>query len=79
MKQKPVTCRSVFIHLCDNLDKGLNSPRCRQIKQHLDGCADCVAYLESLKSTIELFRRYPLPPRSRKARLHVPTPRNTRR
>jgi len=39
----------------------MDSPRCREIKQHLEICTNCAEYLDSLKKTILLFRQYPDP------------------
>jgi anti-sigma factor RsiW len=55
------SCRQVYQHICDHLDEDLASPRCRRIRQHLEGCPDCQAYLDSLKKTIILYRSAPSP------------------
>jgi RNA polymerase sigma-70 factor (ECF subfamily) len=68
MKKKPVTCKEVFNHICENLDEKMDSPRCREIRRHLDRCPNCVAYLDSLKKTIRLYRAYPQPRLPEKAR-----------
>jgi RNA polymerase sigma-70 factor (ECF subfamily) len=68
MKKKPVTCKEVFNHICENLDEKINSPQCREIRRHLDRCPNCVAYLDSLKKTIRLYRAYPQPRLPEKAR-----------
>ena len=64
-------CREIYQHICDNLDEDLSSPRCRQIKKHIDSCSDCRAYLDSLKKTVVLYRNVPAPevPRSTHAKL----------
>jgi RNA polymerase sigma factor (sigma-70 family) len=51
---RPMKCDTVYLHICDHLDEDIASPRCRQIKQHLDECPNCRAYLDSLKKTIVL-------------------------
>lgn len=56
MKKKRIRCIEVVRHVCDNLDEGLNSPRCREIRRHLQKCPNCTAYLDSLKKTVYLFR-----------------------
>ena len=55
------SCRQVYQHICDHLDEDLASPRCRRIRHHLEGCPDCMAYLDSLKKTIILYRSAPTP------------------
>jgi len=51
-----MTCKKTYRFICDNLDEHLNSPRCRQIKRHLEGCPDCRAYLDSIKKTVTLYK-----------------------
>jgi len=55
------SCRHVYQHICDHLDEDLSSARCRRIRQHLEACPDCAAYLDSLKRTILLYRSAPTP------------------
>lgn len=58
-----LTCRTVYRHICDNLDESLLSPRCRAIRKHLSECPGCAAYLATLKTTVQLYRHLPLPRR----------------
>lgn len=63
------THKKIFRHVCDNLDGRLDSEACREIRRHLEGCPDCLRYLESLMATVTLYRRYPEPrlsPRAKK-------------
>jgi hypothetical protein len=59
-----LTCRTVYRHICDNLDESLFSPRCRAIRKHLSECPGCSAYLATLKTTVLLYRHLPLPRRT---------------
>ncbi len=61
MSTKRVRCAEVVQHLCGDLDEKIDSPSCRALKKHLEECPDCTAYLDSLKKTITLYRRYPEP------------------
>jgi predicted anti-sigma-YlaC factor YlaD len=85
MKPKHVKCKDVFRHICDNLDHNLESPECHAIKEHIDGCPDCIVYLDSLKQTIRLFREYPDPKVPAKAHrklyaiLKLPVPQTKRK
>jgi anti-sigma factor RsiW len=54
-----ITCKHVYLHVCESLDQDLESPRCRAIKRHLETCPDCRAYVASLKKTITLYRAQP--------------------
>ncbi len=49
-------CKGVYQYICENLDADMNSPRCREIRKHIEACPDCTAYLDSLKKTITLYR-----------------------
>lgn len=51
-----MTCRKTYRYICDNLDERLDSPRCRQIRQHLEKCPNCRAYLDSIKKTVAIYR-----------------------
>lgn len=61
MKSNMRTHKKIFRYICENLDDDMNSARCRQIRKHLDGCTDCTAYLDSLRTTIALYRHYRVP------------------
>ena len=54
-------CKQIFAMLCEHLDAQLPAKNCRQLERHLKGCRPCIAYLESLKTTVEACRRYKAP------------------
>lgn len=54
-------CKDAYLFICDNLDENLESPRCRQIRRHLDSCPACRSFLQSVKRTVSLFRTEPTP------------------
>lgn len=68
MKAKSVARKSIYRHICENLDQDMDSPACREIRKHVRGCTECLDYLNSLKSTVTLYRRYPVPRLSAAAR-----------
>ena len=55
-------CTQALKYICDNLDAQMDSPRCREIREHLEGCPDCTAYLDSMKKTVSLYRRFSAAP-----------------
>lgn len=67
MKRKSITHKDVLNHICENLEQKLHSPTCRAVKRHLDQCPECASYLDSLKKTVILYKRYPLPKLSKTA------------
>jgi hypothetical protein len=52
-----MTCRELAEALGDIVADELPPDRRQQAQLHLDGCADCVAILESYRLTIRLARR----------------------
>ena len=53
---KPLTCKEFIDFLAEYLDGELSAERVAIFDQHLAICPDCVAYLESYKSTIGLLK-----------------------
>jgi anti-sigma factor RsiW len=51
-------CRQIFAALSDYLDGELPLKSCRELERHLKGCKPCIAFLESLKTTVEACHRY---------------------
>lgn len=58
MKVKKVTCKEVMNHICDNLGEDLDSPRCVEIKTHLDNCESCQKYFRNIDTTIQFYKKY---------------------
>jgi anti-sigma factor RsiW len=57
--------------LSEYLDAELPVKKCDDLERHLKGCKPCLAYLASLKNTVEVCRRYEvqtIPPPSKKVR-----------
>ncbi len=52
------TCKEVMVHICDNLGEELNSPKCMEIKAHLDSCETCQHFFKSVEDTIQFYRKY---------------------
>lgn len=61
MRSKHLSCKESLAHLCGEMDEQIDSPKCREIKKHLEECPNCAAYLDSLKRTVRLYREYPCP------------------
>ena len=61
MKKKRVSCKEIAKYVCGELDEHIDSPKCREIKKHMEACPNCTAYLDSLKKTVRLYREYPNP------------------
>ncbi len=64
-------CKHIFAMLSDFLNAELPVKNCRELERHLKGCEPCIAYLESLKRTVEACGCYQVrnvPAPSRKVR-----------
>lgn len=58
MKNSKVKCKEVMSHICDSLGEDLNSPKCINIKDHLEKCPSCQSYFESVESTVKFYKKY---------------------
>lgn len=47
------SCREVFERLSEYLDGELSPQDCAHIQEHIKDCAPCVAFVESLKASIQ--------------------------
>lgn len=56
MRQK---CKPFVERLCDALGEDLNSPVCRELKEHLEGCPECSLQIDTVKRTVEIYRAIP--------------------
>jgi RNA polymerase sigma-70 factor (ECF subfamily) len=52
-------CKDLFARLSDYLDGEISDVYCDRIEQHLESCAPCQVFLESLRQTVEQVRRQP--------------------
>ena len=55
MNQK-LTCREILESLSEYIDAELDPALCREIEEHMRGCDPCVAFLNTLKKTVVLYK-----------------------
>ncbi|MBI5015887.1 MAG: zf-HC2 domain-containing protein [Deltaproteobacteria bacterium] len=55
MSQK-LSCREILDNLSAYIDAELDPSLCEEIEQHMQGCNPCVAFLNTLKKTVVLYR-----------------------
>ena len=58
MNEHKPTCKEVMSHICDNLGEELDSPKCIEIKSHLENCENCRNYFHSVETTIQFYKKY---------------------
>ena len=51
-------CKRIFAALSEYLDGDLRAKNCKELERHLAGCQPCLAYLDTLKTTIQASRSY---------------------
>lgn len=51
-------CKEIFSLLSQYLDMELPAEACREIETHLEGCAPCIEFAESLRKTVDMCRAY---------------------
>jgi Putative zinc-finger len=70
-----VTCEDAIALIADYLSSSLSSRVLRTFEEHLQGCRDCTAFLQTYKKTIEVTRsffRVEVSDKPRKPALRVP-------
>lgn len=65
------SCREIFARLSEYLDEELDPGLCGPLEAHLDGCAPCQAFLESLRRTIGLVGSLEAPALDRDTRRRI--------
>jgi anti-sigma factor RsiW len=62
MEPKPaldeLSCQQIFAMLSQYLDAELPPDLCEKLSGHIEGCAPCVAFVQSLRQSVNLCRQY---------------------
>jgi RNA polymerase sigma-70 factor (ECF subfamily) len=59
--QRPTECRELFLNLSEYLDGKVEPRTCDQMRQHIDACPACVAFLRDLRAAIDRCRSLEVP------------------
>ena len=51
-----LTCREIFENLSAYIDEELDPSLCEEIQDHMKGCDPCVAFFNTLKKTVVLYK-----------------------
>jgi RNA polymerase sigma-70 factor (ECF subfamily) len=51
-------CQNVFALLSEYIDRDLPPGTCEELDRHIQGCAPCVEFVESLRKSVALGRTY---------------------
>jgi RNA polymerase sigma-70 factor (ECF subfamily) len=59
--QRSTECRELFLNLSEYLDGKVEPRTCDQMRQHIDACPACVAFLRDLRAAIDRCRSLEVP------------------
>lgn len=59
MKTRPLECKEVFAKLSDYIDGDLDPELCRCLDEHMQDCEPCVAFIQTLRQTVQLCNELP--------------------
>jgi len=59
--QRPAECRDLFANLSEYLDGRVEPMTCEQMREHIDACPSCVAFLRDLRTAIDRCRSLEIP------------------
>lgn len=48
-------CKEIFEKISDYIDKELDDNLCEEIESHIKDCEPCIAFINTLRKTVELF------------------------
>ena len=59
--QRPAECRDLFANLSEYLDGRVEPLTCQQMREHIEACPACVAFLRDLRTAIDHCRSLEIP------------------
>ncbi len=59
--ERPAECRDLFANLSEYLDERVEPITCDQMREHIEACPSCVAFLRDLRSAIDRCRSLQVP------------------
>jgi RNA polymerase sigma-70 factor (ECF subfamily) len=59
--RRPTECRELFLNLSEYLDGRVEPRTCDQMREHIEACPACVAFLRDLRGAIDRCRSLELP------------------
>jgi RNA polymerase sigma-70 factor (ECF subfamily) len=59
--QRPAECRDLFANLSEYLDGRVEPLTCEQMREHIEACPSCVAFVRDLRTAIDRCRSLEIP------------------
>jgi RNA polymerase sigma-70 factor (ECF subfamily) len=56
--ERPKECRELFANLSEYLDARVDLRTCEQMKEHIERCPACVAFLKDLRTAVDRCRSF---------------------
>ncbi len=56
----PMQCEEVRSHSSDYIDNDIDPTLAQRIREHLSGCEQCTAFVDTLRATINILRTMPV-------------------
>ena len=50
-----MNCQEILEKIGDYIDRDIDPSLCEEIEKHIENCEPCVAFINTLKKTVELF------------------------
>lgn len=58
---RPAECRDLFANISEYLDGRVEPPTCEQMREHIEACPSCVAFLRDLRAAIDRCHSLEIP------------------
>jgi RNA polymerase sigma-70 factor (ECF subfamily) len=59
--RRPAECRELFANLSDYMDGRVQAPSCDRMREHIEACPACIAFLRDLRAAIDRCRSLEIP------------------
>jgi RNA polymerase sigma-70 factor (ECF subfamily) len=59
--ERPPECRELFANLSEYMDGRVEAPTCDEMREHIEACPACVAFLRELRTAIDRCRALDIP------------------
>ena len=53
-----MNCQELLEKISEYIDKEIDPTLCQEIEEHVEDCEPCVAFINTLKKTVEMFEGY---------------------
>jgi RNA polymerase sigma-70 factor (ECF subfamily) len=56
--ERPAECRELFANLSEYLDARVEPRTCEQMREHIERCPACIAFLKDLRAAVDRCRSF---------------------